>query len=208
MLGFIKKDLLLVKNNFITILIAIVIYTLFIITNEMDASFILPFMMLMIIISTFSYDDYNKWNTYAVTFPGGRENIVKGKYITSIILILAVSILGLILSFIVNDLQGTIDIEYILSSCLGYLAAIFFLISIIYPVFFKYGAEKGRIVMFTFSILIFTVIGIIAKLKFKIPKSFLTFFEDYGLYIILSIVIVMFIVSYFISLKIYRKKEL
>lgn len=208
MLGFVKKDLLLVKNNFKSILIALVIYAFFIITNEMDASFIFPFMMFMIIISTFSYDDYNKWNTYAVTLPGGRENVIKGKYMVTTILILGVSILGLILSLTFSGLRGHFDLEYTLSSCLGYLAAIIFMISIVYPIIFKYGSEKGRIAMYIFSLLFVVIVGFIFKFKFQVSKAFLVFLDNYGLYIILSIVIVMFIASYFISLKIYRKKEL
>lgn len=207
MLGFIRKDLLLVKNNFKSVLIALVIYAFFIITNEMDVSFILPFMMFMIIISTFSYDDYNKWNTYAVALPGGRENVVKGKYIATTILVLGVSILGFILSFIVSLLRGSFDLEYTLSLCLGYLAAIIFMVSVLFPIIFKYGSEKGRIVMFIFSFLIFAIVGIVSKFGFKVSKKFLVFFNNYGLFIVLGIVILLFIASYFISLKIYKKKE-
>lgn len=208
MLGFIKKDLLLVKNNFKSILIALVIYGLFIITNEMDASFILPFMMFMIVVSTFSYDDYNKWNTYAVTLPFGRENIIKGKYIATTILILGVSILGIMLSFVVYGIRGDFNLENTFSLCLGYLAAIIFMISIIYPIIFKYGSEKGRIAMFTFSFLIVAIAGIVSKFDIKISETFLNFMDNYGLFIILGIVVLMFVGSYFISLKIYKKKEL
>lgn len=207
MLGFVKKDLLLVKNNFKSILIALVIYALFIITNEMDASFIIPFMMFMAIVSTFSYDDYNKWNTYAVTLPGGRKNVVKGKYMVTIILILGVSILGLILSLAFSGLMGNFDLEYTLSSCLGYFAAIIFMISVLYPIIFKYGSEKGRIAMFILSLLFIAIVGIVSKFKFKFSKGFLVFFDNYGLFIVLGIVILLFIASYFISLRIYKKKE-
>ena len=64
--------------------------------GEMDLSFVLPFMSVVIMISTFSYDVYNKWDAYVITLPNGRKNVVKAKYIATFILIV-VSILITIL---------------------------------------------------------------------------------------------------------------
>lgn len=207
MMGFIKKDLLLIKNNLKSILITIIIYFLFIMSNEGDASFILPFMMMIIIISTFNYDDFNKWNSYAITLPNGRKNLVKGKYLITILLILGTTLLGYILSFIIFKFQGKKDLIFSSDTYLSYLLAIFFMISILYPILFKYGAEKGRITMFIFSFIVFTVVGVISKLNFNVSNNFLLFLNNYGLYLFGGIVILMIIISYFISKKIIIKKE-
>ena len=111
MLGFIKKDLLLVKNNYKTILISVIIFILFSFSNNTDISFFLPFMMLVIIISTFSYDDYNKWTIYSATFPNGRKNYIKGKYIATIILIIGITLINFILSFLLFSIKHSIDLE-------------------------------------------------------------------------------------------------
>ncbi len=208
MLGFIKKDLLLVKNNYKTILISVIIFILFSFSNNTDISFFLPFMMLVIIISTFSYDDYNKWTIYSATFPNGRKNYIKGKYIATIILIIGITLINFILSFLLFSIKHSIDLENIIISCLGCIIAILSIISILFPFLFKYGSEKGRIVMFILSILVFTFIGIISKFNLKLPSNLLSFFKDFGIYFICSLVVIMLISSYFISKKIFLKKEL
>ena len=65
-------------------------------------------MMLVIIISTFSYDDYNKWTIYSATFPNGRKNYIKGKYITTIILIIGITLINFILSFLLFYIKHSI----------------------------------------------------------------------------------------------------
>ena len=74
MIGFIKKDLAMIKSNFKLMGILLFFYVVMGLLGEMDISFILPFMSVMIMISTFSYDNYNKWDAYSVTLPNGRKN--------------------------------------------------------------------------------------------------------------------------------------
>ena len=82
MIGMIKKDLYMIRNNYKALGVALVIYLFYSITFNMDMSFFLPFMGLMICISTINYDEYNNWHTYAASLPQGRINIIKSKYIT------------------------------------------------------------------------------------------------------------------------------
>ena len=35
-------------------------------------------------IATFSYDDVNNFNAYAITFPNGRRNVVLEKYLITV----------------------------------------------------------------------------------------------------------------------------
>ena len=93
MLGFIKKDIAMIKSNFKLIGILIVVYTIMGLMGEVDISFILPFMSVMIMISTFSYDNYNNWDAYSISLPNGRKNSVKAKYIATILMILVVYLL-------------------------------------------------------------------------------------------------------------------
>ena len=79
MLGLIKKDLLMIKSNIKTLFIILVVYGVMAYQGQMDLSFILPFMSVMIMISTFSYDAYNKWDAYASCLPNGRQNSVRDR---------------------------------------------------------------------------------------------------------------------------------
>ena len=67
MLGLIKKDLFMMKSNIKTLLIILVVYGVMAYQEQMDLSFILPFMSVMIMISTFSYDAYNNWDAYVLS---------------------------------------------------------------------------------------------------------------------------------------------
>ena len=141
MLGLIKKDILMIKKNLKFLLISLIIYVMFAIANEVDISFIIPFMIAMFFISTFSYDEYNNWHAYAITLPNGRNNVVKSKYIATLLLITVATLVSIILSIVMSSIRKTLDIEEILSSCMGSTIAIIFIISLIYPLLFKFSSE-------------------------------------------------------------------
>lgn len=208
MLGMIKKDLFMIRNNLKSLLLAIIIYFFYTMMFDMDMSFILPFMIMMICISTFSYDDYNNWHSFASSLPKGKINIVKSKYITTISLTIIATIISIICTFIISNFKTTINFSDAISSIGGYLFAIFILVSILFPFLFKYGAEKGRIVMFILGMGIVAVFILLKKvLNISIPANIITFFDSYGLIIFLVLSVIFISVSYLISKKIYLKKE-
>lgn len=208
MLGMIKKDLFMIRNNLKSLLLAIIIYFFYTMMFDMDMSFILPFMIMMICISTFSYDDYNNWHSFASSLPKGKINIVKSKYITTISLTIIATIISIICTFIISNFKTTINFSDAISSIGGYLFAIFILVSILFPFLFKYGAEKGRIVMFILGMGIVAVFILLKKvLNISIPANIITFFDSYGLIIFLVLSVIFISISYLISKKIYLKKE-
>ena len=85
MLGMIKKDIFMIRNNLKPLIFAIFIYLFYTFMFEADMSFILPFMTLMICISTFGYDEYNNWYSFAAALPQGKINTVKSKYIIHVL---------------------------------------------------------------------------------------------------------------------------
>ncbi len=209
MVGFMKKDIAMIKSNFKLIGILLVIYVLMGLLGQMDISFILPFMIVMIMISTFSYDDYNKWDAYSISLPNGRKNSVMSKYITTILMILVTSIITIILSFIISYIKtSTINYEQILITMLGTIFGTLLVLTFMYPVIYKFGLEKARIAIF---VIVFGLV-IIGGFLFKyvdlsnIGKS-LTFLENYLVIILIVITIVMVYVSYKISNNIFSKKE-
>ena len=208
MLGMIKKDIFMIRNNLKTLLLAIIIYFFYTMMFDMDMSFILPFMIMMICIYTFNYYDYNNWHSFATTLPKGKTNIVKSKYITTISLTIIATIISIICSFIISNFKTTVNFSDAISSISGYLFAIFILVSILFPFLFKYGAEKGRIVMFILGMGVVAVFILLKKvINISIPTNIITFFDSYGLIIFLVLSIIFISISYLISKKIYLKKE-
>ena len=209
MIGFIKKDLAMIKSNFKLLGILIIVYTVMGLLGQMDVSFILPFMSVMIMISTFSFDNYNKWDAYSISLPNGRKNSIKAKYIATILMILVVSVITTILSFIISYANTkTINYEQILVSMLGTIFGTLLVLTFMYPIIYKFGIEKARIGIF---IIVFglVIIGsfIVQYLDLSFIAKLLSFLENYLVIILIIITILMVYISYKISEKIFMKKE-
>lgn len=209
MLGLIKKDFLLLKANLKTMAIIFIVYLIMIFQGLFDVTFVVPLIGIMLFISTFSYDDFNNWNSYAITLPNGRKNVVKAKYIASIILTVILAILALLLSVMVDFIKTNgIDLNETISSLIGTVLSSVIIISFLYPIVFKFGSTNGRIIMFAVVFGIAAVVGLIANF---VDMSFainLINKLDNCLYIAIPIISVILLgVSYLISNKIYQNKE-
>lgn len=206
MIGMIKKDLLMLKNNMKSTLIAIAIYIFYSIMFEIDMSFFLPFLGLMLCMSTISYDEFNNWHAYVSTLPQGKINVIKSKYIITIGITTILTIVGVIISTIMGNMTNNYE-EYI-SIIMGELLAIIFVISVLYPILFKYGAEKGRLAMIVVGLTLFGIFTLLTKvIKIKIPKEVITLLDSYLPIISIIVAIILISCSYLISKKIYLKKE-
>lgn len=205
MKGLIKKDLFLLKNNWKTLIILVFVYLACGTENDGIESFIVPFMMAMMCMSTFSYDEYNKWDAYAVTLPGKKENIIKAKYVTAIILLFLGVILSFFLSIAMGTIKGNFDTWKTAEMVLAGLSSGLIVVSIMYPLIIKWGLEKGRIAIMLISFSFAALITIVAKVG--ILNGTLSFLNDYGYTIFPLFTIILFAVSYLISKKIYLKKE-
>lgn len=204
MLGLMKKDLFLIKNNKNLILIAFIMVIFFGVFGDMDISFILPFMVLITYMSSFSYDEYNNFNSYVCTLPNGRENVVNAKYLLTIILTVCILIIG----FIITMLTTNLSIEDILLTMAGATFTFILMVSVLYPLLFKYGAEKGRIALLVGALAIGGLATILMKsIDVASTSSIIKFFDAYGLPLMIIISIVALVISYFTSKKIYLKKE-
>lgn len=205
MLGLIKKDFLIIKNNLKLIIVMLMVFFIMALGGQFNISFIPTFIIVMLFISTFSYDEYNNWDAYAITLPGGRKNIVKSKYIASLFLTLLSAVITVLLNYLISVINNT-AVNELISSLLGSICAIVIIQSIMYPLIFKFGMEKGRIVLF---ILAFVMVGVITLLKntIKIPTILVVLFNDYWFIVIPIILVISLLISYKISEKIYLKKE-
>ncbi len=209
MLGLVKKDFLLLKANLKTMTIIFIVYFIMILQGLFDATFVVPLIGIMLFISTFSYDDFNNWNSYATTLPNGRKNVVKAKYISSIILTIILAILSLFISIMVSYIKTKgISLNETISSLMGTVLSCIIIISFFYPIVFKFGSTNGRIILFA---LVFGIAGIIGLMANFIDMTFAINIInklDNCSYIAIPIIsIILLSVSYFISDKIYKNKE-
>lgn len=209
MLGFIKKDLLVMKNNLKYFLLMILVFAFF--SRESNIIYFIPiFISIMIFITTFSYDDYNKWNTYAITLPLSREKIVLAKYLTSLLLMVGTVLITFLLSFVIGTINHSFDFDEVFPMLFGGLFALVLLQSFMYPLIYQFGTEKGRIGLF---VGVFAVSGLVGYLvnHVKIDTTaftgFIQFFNQYGILLLSIVMVILFVGSYFVSKRIYLKKE-
>lgn len=208
MKGLIKKDLFIIKSNLKFILLMFLVFTIMAFQKEGDLSSLPSLTSVMLFLSTFSYDEYNKWDSYAITFPRGRKNIVKAKYLSTLILIVTSTLITTILSLGINYLNNNLNSGETLQTSLIVMSITVLLEAIMYPIIFKFGIEKARSFIFI-GIFIFTsIISIfIFKAKITFSSELIIFLEKYLLIIAPIIVTVLLLISYYISQKIYLKKE-
>lgn len=208
MFGLIKKDLLMIKQNIKILLLVFAVFLGMTIINESDMTFILPFMAVMMSISTFSYDSFNKWDGYAISLPNGRKNVVRAKYISTLIFVLACFLVSVVSLIIINLCGVNINLEYTISELVGCLIGIFLIMIIMFPIMYKFGVEKGRIALFilTFSITGISVL-ILNNVGIAIPNGIVNFFNDYYKIILPVITCILMLASYKVSEILYFKKE-
>lgn len=209
MIGLIKKDFLMLKGNFKTWLILLFVYIVMAFQELMSLSFLLPFMCVVTMLSTFSYDSYNKWDTYVCSLPDGRKNSVRAKYIATILLILVTVLITTILTIIIGYYRTkTINIESMGETIMGAIFATTLLQSIMYPAIYKFGVEKARIAIFIVVFGFALIGGVLSKyIDFEFIIQGLAFLENYMMIIIPIIIVVMLYISYKISEAIYNRKE-
>ena len=209
MLGLIKKDFLLIKANLKSMIIIFVIYIMLAFQGTLDATFIIPLIGIILFLSTFSYDDFNNWNSYAVTLPNGRKNVVRAKYIASTILMIILAVVAFSIGIGISYIKtNSINLDEIISSLMGTMLSIVIINSLLYPIVFKFGATNGRIILFA---VVFGIAGIgtlIARFIDMAPIiNIINKLDNYLLIVIPIIYIILLGISYLISSKIYQNKE-
>ncbi len=209
MLGLIKKDFLLIKANLKSMIIIFVIYIMLAFQGTLDVTFIIPLIGIILFLSTFSYDDFNNWNSYAVTLPNGRKNVVRAKYIASIILMIILAVVAFFIGIGISYIKtNSINLDEIISSLMGTMLSSVIIISLLYPIVFKFGATNGRIILFA---VVFGIAGIgtlIAQFIDMTPIiNIINKLDNYLLIAIPIIYIILLGISYLISSKIYQNKE-
>lgn len=209
MIGLIKKDFLLIKANFKSMVMIFIIYLVLAYQGNLDTTFLVPVVGITLFISTFSYDDFNNFNAYAITLPNGRKDVVRAKYIASIIMMIILGIISLILeTCIYYTKTNGIILDEILSSLMGTILSNIIIISFLYPIIFKYGSTKGRIILF---VAVFGSVGLGAVAFEYADMTFVInamgWLDNYWVIAIPSISVILLGISYLISYTIYQKKE-
>ncbi len=201
MKGLLLKDFINLRQQVKTIGLVLLVWSVLAITrnNVTMIGGMVCILSATLPITALAYDEKAKWDKYALTMPVSREDMVLSKYVLSLIL----SGLGFVLSFVIHwYISNNILDSLALSG--AFMGVGILLFSLVLPLMFKFGVEKGRLLMFL--VVLLPVIGGMALQSQNLPKPEPSTLETIA-YLLPVAVILIFLASLWISIRIYRKKE-
>ena len=160
------------------------------------------------VVSTFALDERCGWPGFAAALPVDRKESVMAKYAVHVIYCFAGTMLGFVISIVVNMFAD----QKLSIGELGICAVVSFGISMLFgfviiPIMFRFGAETARFIMMAVIALPIIAVYLLAD---RIDFGGIEF-TDMGIKLIYAVVILGFILigmaSCAISIKIYSKKE-
>lgn len=215
MKGLLLKDLYNMKGV-IRIYIMFPFFAVFLgyMSNSLSILAAIPaFTCMIFIISAFAYDEYSHFDEYALTLPLGRKDLVKSKYVLFVLLLCVMLVIVYLLSVIViMCFSSHFTDVHLMDQCLsilGVTAAILLIMAIQFPFIIRFGTEKARILMLVCILGIGGLCGFF--LQFVDLERLFINISDMAVYMgiiigsVLSIII--FICSYYLSLRLIMKKE-
>ncbi len=209
MSGIVLKDLLVLRKQGKSYAMIIGIYALMSLAGIFDYTMLSSMavvIVMMLPITSFSYDELARWDKYAASTPAGRRGVVQAKYVTAFIISGLVGLICLAVDGVMALITPEADFEVLVLALVSSLAAGFLINAIVLPLMFKYGAEKSRAILVGVM-----AIGLGAMLVLsRLLKSMGLVNLSDRVAVCLAAVLVVggLIVSYLLSQKIFSQKEL
>lgn len=203
------KDILSLRGYLKTLVIIIGFFTIMSFSYE-DPSFLsgmIILLMSMLPVTTFSYDQLAKWDVFSQTLPVSRKQVVMSKYMLGIIAIFTGLVLSILLNVFVTQAKSLeLDILYLFQANLMIALVALLFLSILIPLIYNFGVEKSRmLIILVLAIPSLIVIGL-SKFGVALPDI-----DKITPAMLLGVgflcVIIAMLISYFISVRIYTKKE-
>ena len=168
-----------------------------------DLTFVTTFcvVILMILpISAFSYDEFARWDRYAHTLPLSPRQIVGGRYLFVLLLLLVVAAIGAVSAVLWESL----------SAQLASLGVALFIVDVMLPLNYQLGPERARPFLFAVTFLPFILLFLLAKVNI-LDLSFLNRLQPsqaaVGFILFPLIALAGLALSFLISCRVTERKE-
>ena len=208
MKGLLLKDFyMMLKYCRSYLLIAVVFFAIsFMSTENLIFIFYPCVISAMLPVTLLSIDERSRWLPYAATLPVTRAQIVSEKYLFGLIAQGALLIVTLLVQSAGMLSRGAFDASELMTLALMLVVACFFAASIILPVMFKLGVEKGRI---AYLAVIGFICGASAVANTVFRDQLQAQVTPTGLLPVLCIAaIALYALSWRLSIRFYQKREL
>lgn len=211
MRGLLYKDLCLVKSLARSYLFMILILggmsAMGLYENSSFLYILVSITSIMLPMNTFAYDEQAKWDRYVGSTPAGRRRAVGSKYLFTLVILVPLALLCLAVQ-LVPPLRGGYAPNWpeILISVVTPMTLALLLNAILLPLLFRFGTQKARI----FSLIAIALgTGLAVGLGTILDSGDLSQVSAalaQGLFFLFSVAAA--VLSYVLSLGIYRRKEL
>lgn len=149
MKGLLVKDIhmLLQQKNILMMILLLSVLLNFSMENTFAVGY-LTFVGSFFIINSITYDEYENGFSFLFTLPIRRNTYVRSKYIFAVLACLLFWLTGCVITLaycLVKNQFGKMQ-GGMMEACI-YLPLILIFLAVMLPILFKFGSEKGRIVM-------------------------------------------------------------
>lgn len=175
--------------------------------NPVSAIMVSTLVISMSPVTALAYDEQSKWDKMARTAPVSAKEIVVAKYIFSLLMAVAAAVFSTLAIIIVDKFRNTSDC--LIAMVMAILLAMFYH-SLLFPTIYKFGTTKGRI----YTMLIMFIPAILVALFSFVgfwTSAVIIMLTDYGelcAAAIVLLIVLMYIGSVGLSVKIYKNKDL
>lgn len=202
MIGLLIKDIYNIRKQALWYLATIIIFAFLSIVLK-NGGFIASIGMVTAVnvpLTAIAYEEREGWQKFIVASGTKISHIVIEKYIMGLVFSF-ISTIALLIFFLMTEVAINSWLEFTISVCMQLLT-----LSIAMPITFKFGVEKSRSYL---MVAVFAIMVIFVALMTLFGKGLNTIVINVALISSLLIIMALIIlgVSYYISIKIYKKKE-
>lgn len=213
MTGLLRKDFLLLSKALRAFVLFAAMFAIFSFMQndgESIGAAVGSYFFIMIVIMqvfTLSADEQARWLQLEKALPVTPYQAVLSKYLMSLL----GAVFGMIvfLAFCIREIIATGNFVEPLYIAVGLTAAALFLAAVEFPLLYRFGSNSGRFLFFGVAIVVVAIVwaGQMAGLPLEAAIGWFSAHKALLLVLGVSIPVLMFIGSYFLSVSIYRKKE-
>lgn len=208
----VKKDFISLFSTSKATFAMVILFSLCLPIGSVAFACVMPTLVAYIIVyNTLAYEERNKSDLFNVSLPVSRREICLAKYMQAVIAIIGsciLSTLGVWINQVFEIEQGAQLAGELGQMVTMMLVIAFIYIAIVLPCLFYFGTLKARYILFFTYIILFVVTSNVDAMRVRITMEFIEciFNGNSGLFGIVLAGMIM-IVSYTISLAIWKKKE-
>ncbi len=160
-------------------------------------------------ITVMGFDERSKWDRFAVTLPVTRKQLVLEKYLFSLIALGAGAALYLVFTIAGSAFaHRTTDLAELLGVLAPMLSVSLIFSAVNFPMMFKLGVEKGRLWFILIIALLGAILGGLLAMRSNEGGSLPPWLNGQLLWLLLPVSLLLFAISYPLSVRIYEKREL